>query len=76
MSTEPTRDTVPPLPANAVFVPLAGEWWEPIPDDPVRYRTVAVCDSACHHPIHAFRPKRRRHTEDAAWVLANAQEKP
>lgn len=73
---EPTRDTIPPIPTNAVYVPMTGKWWEPLPGDPERYRTVAVCDTTCHHPIHAFRPKRRRHTEDAAWILANAQGKP
>lgn len=72
MNTEPTRDTVPPIPDDAVFVPSTDQWWEPIPSQPELYRTVAVCDDTCHHPVHAFRLERRRHTEEAAWILANA----
>lgn len=37
-------------------------------DDPAYWQTIQECDASCHHPIHAFRPERRRHlipTEDA-----------
>lgn len=30
-------------------------------DDPAYWRTIQECDATCHHPIHAFRPGRRRH---------------
>lgn len=56
----------------ALFVPMTDEWWEPT-DDPKRWRTVKPCGEECHHPIHAFgHPERRRHTEDADWIRANA----
>lgn len=34
-------------------------------EDPDWYRTVDVCDDDCHHPVHAFRPARRRHLVEA-----------
>lgn len=59
--------------ADQVFVPSTDQWWEPVEDDPTRYRTVVPCDDGCHHPVHAFgHPERLHHTEDAAWILANA----
>lgn len=45
-----------------------------MPEDPERYRMVRNCEDDCHHPIHAFHPERRQHTEDALWILKNEGE--
>ena len=56
-----------------LFVPLTDEWWEPHPTDVDRYRTVEPCTETCHHPVHAFgHPERLQHTEEAAWIIRNA----
>ena len=55
-----------------LWVEMTGEWWEPLPEDPTRWRTEQICTDTCHHPVHAFNGgERRQHTEDAAWIIAN-----
>lgn len=65
---------VPQRSAGAIFVPITDDWWEPT-EDPDWYRTVDLCGTTCHHPIHAFHPERRRHLDEADFLIRH-QAKP
>lgn len=50
-----------------VYVPANDRTYEPT-EDPAWWRDVELCDQDCHHPVHAFRPERRHHLEQAIVI--------